>query len=164
MKEPTFAPVYATLYPVLAEAARKCGYALALHGTMTRDLDLIAVPWTDEALCAHDLFKALIVASRGHITPELERCEHKPNGRMAYSILLDNGAFIDLSVMPRIDIGEYETYECLEEWQLDSLLDAWQYAEHKAINSVSTDDHWMWVSRIRKVENELSRRIETQNR
>lgn len=52
MKEPSIAPAYTFLYPILCEAARACGYALAIHGTMQRDLDLVAVPWVDEALPA----------------------------------------------------------------------------------------------------------------
>lgn len=39
-------PLYAVMYPALVAIARKYGYALAIHGTMTRDFDLVAVPWT----------------------------------------------------------------------------------------------------------------------
>ena len=45
MKPATRAPFYASIYHGLAEVARKHGYALAIHGTVTSDLDLIAVPY-----------------------------------------------------------------------------------------------------------------------
>jgi hypothetical protein len=39
------APVYVGLYPELANIAKDHGYALAVHGSVNRDFDLIAVPW-----------------------------------------------------------------------------------------------------------------------
>lgn len=47
MKEPGRAPVYMALYPELAKIARSHGYALAIHGSCNRDLDLVCVPWAD---------------------------------------------------------------------------------------------------------------------
>jgi hypothetical protein len=36
---------YTSLLPELRRVAREYGYELGLHGSMTRDLDLIAAPW-----------------------------------------------------------------------------------------------------------------------
>ena len=47
------------MYPGLCDIARAKGYALAIHGTVTSDLDLIACPWTDEACSAEDLMHTL---------------------------------------------------------------------------------------------------------
>lgn len=60
MKDPTRAPVFACLYPGLCDVARRLGYALAIHGTVTTDLDLIAVPWTDAASDAVTVKDALL--------------------------------------------------------------------------------------------------------
>lgn len=49
MKPANPAPFYACLYPALCDRAREHGYALAIHGTVATDLDLIAVPWTTAA-------------------------------------------------------------------------------------------------------------------
>lgn len=49
MKPPTRAPFYACMYHGLCDTARKHGYALAIHGTVTTDLDLIAIPWVEDA-------------------------------------------------------------------------------------------------------------------
>jgi hypothetical protein len=35
--------------PRIRTAAKELGYAIALHGTLTRDLDLLAVPWIEDA-------------------------------------------------------------------------------------------------------------------
>lgn len=59
------ASIYAWMVPRLTEVARDCGYALGVHGSMHRDLDLIAVPWVDEAKSADDLIGTNILdASR----------------------------------------------------------------------------------------------------
>lgn len=102
-KKPTYAPAYMVgIYPGLAEKARKLGYALALHGSLQRDLDLIAIPWTQEAVEPLELVKAL--CEEFDIAPnhDWEKPEVKPHGRLGWSIPLWWGAYIDLGVMPRI--------------------------------------------------------------
>lgn len=41
-RRPGFATYYALLYPTLVEIGKKYGYAVALHGSLARDLDVIA--------------------------------------------------------------------------------------------------------------------------
>lgn len=41
--------LYAFYYEVLKVIAKNRGYALLLHGSMNRDLDLVAVPWMNGA-------------------------------------------------------------------------------------------------------------------
>lgn len=60
MKDPNRAPFYACIYHGLCETARKHGYALAIHGTVATDLDLVAIPWTNEAVSAEELRDALM--------------------------------------------------------------------------------------------------------
>lgn len=104
MKEPTIAPIYCVLFPRIIEAARAFGYAIAVHGTLQRDLDLVAIPWTDEAVDAEALVKAVIEACGGYLADwrkDTEDPTSKPHGRLAWSIHIDPHAYIDLSVMPR---------------------------------------------------------------
>lgn len=60
MKPATHAPFFACLYSSLCDTARAHGYALAIHGTVTTDLDLIAVPWTPAAISAEELMQVLM--------------------------------------------------------------------------------------------------------
>lgn len=102
-KKPTYAPAYMVgIYPALAELARTLGYALALHGSLQRDLDIIAIPWTSEAVDPLDLVTAL--CSEFDIKPNhpLGEPTQKAHGRMSWSIPLWWGAYLDLSVMPRV--------------------------------------------------------------
>lgn len=113
------ASIYAWMVPRLAEVARECGYAIGVHGSMHRDLDLIAVPWVDDAKPAEVLIDALREACDGVIVPSgtkggrwdaeqgkfveaiINNPDAKPHGRLAWNIHLEGGPFIDVSVMPR---------------------------------------------------------------
>ena len=121
MSEPFFFPKgrssgYAlclmSILPRLREIAREKGYALAVHGSMERDFDLLACPWTEEASSADELAEALRDEYHGHYgvthgKPRDENPESKPHGRKAYSwyyYTFDEtslGPYVDLSVMPR---------------------------------------------------------------
>jgi hypothetical protein len=112
----------AACYSAALKAARakayELGYALALHGSETRDLDLVAVPWTDEAVAMDVLVPEIARAVGGMIAGVISGTQAtlKPHGRVAWTIILKDGPpnertglpFIDLSVMPlaRPDAGE----------------------------------------------------------
>lgn len=93
--------MYATLYAGLCVMARDNGYALAIHGSLQQDLDLIAVPWTED-YCHHttlvQLFLDHLTACLGE-TFDSNNPERKLHGRIAYNLYMDNGSKVDLSVM-----------------------------------------------------------------
>lgn len=100
--------IYAQLLPRIRKAAKGLGYALAIHGTMARDLDIIAVPWTDEAVSAEDLVKTIAEAVDGYVIGDTmhrggvdEPPTKQPHGRLSWNICWGGRPFIDLSVMPR---------------------------------------------------------------
>jgi hypothetical protein len=92
---------YACLYPDLRQKALECGYALAIHGSMARDMDLIAVAWTDEALEPDVLMEKLLEAAAATIFKNLyPKKGDKPHGRICYTLCILGDWFIDLSVIP----------------------------------------------------------------
>lgn len=96
--------VYINYLPKLREAAKELGYAIAVHGSMTRDFDLIAVPWTENASSQKELveaFEKVVNYNLLHLMPTGK--EKKPYGRTAYDIHIGHGMYIDLSI---IDIKE----------------------------------------------------------
>ena len=102
MKKATFAPAYVSMYPVLSEIAREHGYALAIHGTVSSDFDLIAVPWTDKAVAGALLVNAMAERMQlcfGDFGTMVDGPEEKPHGRMAWTLGIGNGAAIDISVV-----------------------------------------------------------------
>ena len=90
--------MYATYYGILIEIARKHGYALALHGSLARDMDLIATPWTDTASDHKDLLTDICkaVGAEG-----FDVGEPKPHGRIGYSVSIGSGGYLDISFVPR---------------------------------------------------------------
>lgn len=110
MKEANFSPIFAFMYIGLCNVARENGYALAVHGTLNCDFDLVAIPWTNEAIEPFALVKQ-IEARIGICEPDIflglhtQEPEIKPHGRLAWLIKLGNGAALDISVMPKIKYG-----------------------------------------------------------
>lgn len=102
----SLATAYLQIYPALMEAARLKGYALALHGSLNRDMDLIAVPWVEDAVDPRDLLEALCsVAGLYRMYQRREDhdpiCTDKPHGRIAFKLYPGGQPYIDLSIMPR---------------------------------------------------------------
>ena len=89
------------LMPALTEQARSDGYALAVHGSGARDLDLILIPWTEQANMPSMALTGMADACKrvlGHGMLIGEFSE-KPNGRTAAAISVKS-FMIDVSVMP----------------------------------------------------------------
>lgn len=105
---------YAQIIGPLREVARSFGYALAVHGSIKRDIDVIAVAWIEDAGRPIDLIEALrwkaesVLGWAGVITHTNthQKPERKPHGRLAWEILLGGGVYIDVSVIPPIDKGK----------------------------------------------------------
>ena len=108
--EPSYAVIYAGIYPVVREIAREHGYALAVHGSMHTDLDLLAAPWVEdaaeplvvvEAICKH---LRLMWQATWYENPV-----EKPHGRLGWCLHLNHadpdvmtgGPYLDISFMPR---------------------------------------------------------------
>lgn len=108
-------PIYEKIIEPLRAKALELGYAIGVHGTLRRDIDLIACPWTPLAVDAKTLAEALrLVALEVHgaafmLAPEeadpfhQEGCPGmKPHGRRTWCFHMGGGPYIDLSVMPRV--------------------------------------------------------------
>lgn len=110
--------VYACAMPVLQNIARDHGYALAVHGSMMTDLDLIACPWTLEATDADTLAEEIRRCIGGMFASGIETAAEagvvREHGRRVYLILpsdlflgvpkLPWCPWIDLSIMPKLSI------------------------------------------------------------
>lgn len=107
MKPANYGPFYAAgLYPKLAEIFREHGYALAVHGSVGRDFDLIAVPWRAENVADPDVVIEVIFGQFDFKAANPERVPKatpKPHGRVAYSVHLSfDTCYLDISFTPRV--------------------------------------------------------------
>lgn len=95
-------PDYARIFTKARCVARSYGYALLVHGTMTRDLDLLCVPWTEEARVDPYIVVLNILQTCEMHGLELKEKEptEKPHGRIVYTLTFQefgDPRWIDLS-------------------------------------------------------------------
>lgn len=100
--------IYAQLLPRIREAAKRCGYAVAIHGSMQRDFDLLAVPWVEDAADPQELVEEVRSAVGGYVIGGHDDAgkvsaepTRQPHGRLSWTIAWGGRPFIDLSIMPR---------------------------------------------------------------
>jgi hypothetical protein len=101
---------YALYYNSMQEIANKNGYALAIHGSMNRDLDLIAIPWVEDCIGEKeliDLFRKECNVIIGNNYVE------KPFYRHGYTFTLYEDYYIDLSIIPKLK--QFNSIEVSEE-------------------------------------------------
>ncbi len=118
---------YELLIDPLRAACRALGYNLVTHGSIARDIDLVAIPWEGSAATAWEVAGAVyrialdVNGLAFHKPGEddawflLGAPGLKPHGRLSWSFHLGGGPYIDLAVMPRLDpaFGEV-TFFCDE--------------------------------------------------
>ncbi len=91
--------------PALRLAARGCGYTLTIHGSLSRDIDMVAIPWVN-GVSEGILLDRLLGVLAGICGRAVKSGDpsNKPHGRIAYTIYLggSNTPYLDLSIMPTI--------------------------------------------------------------
>ena len=101
--------MYAYFYEELKVIALKYGYNLVLHGSMNRDLDLIAIPWQPILKPHKEMIQEFAEYLGGEI--EWESCTPAYHGRLWYVINIrrrdehdnykeDHQYYLDISVTP----------------------------------------------------------------
>lgn len=97
--KPNYAPIYAAaLYPELSKIFVTNGYALAVHGSLARDMDLIAVPWAKKVSKPSKLLKEITTTFSARIIGKPTKKNHK---RIAHTLSIGFGqCSIDLSFLP----------------------------------------------------------------
>lgn len=95
---------YEDALPAVRRRARQLGYAIGVHGSMLRDLDLIAVPWIEIHADRDTLARTIQRVISGYESDEVI-WEQKPCGRFTTSLPVcmttderPNAGHVDLSV------------------------------------------------------------------
>ena len=91
---------YGRIFTQARIIAWQYGFALLTHGSRTRDLDVLMVPWEDRAYAK--IVPAVInrIAQVCGLSVKGEPTD-KPHGRKAYTLFLPDGVrWVDLSVVP----------------------------------------------------------------
>lgn len=114
MKSPCFAPAYCALYPGLAEITRRHGWALCIHGTLARDMDLTCIPWITSPSDPEEVLREITTHFALRLTENIPT--QKEHGRLSYGLSGEDigGFFIDLSFMPRIQADQYQAFGAVQ--------------------------------------------------
>lgn len=111
--------LYAFFFYNLKEIALKYGYNLVLHGSLNRDLDLIAIPWQEVILPHEPMIKEFAECIGGYIMQDSEpdkrvEFERKFHGRKNYIINVNRTSrkpnyedaqyYLDISVTPAVTL------------------------------------------------------------
>ena len=110
-------PDYARIFTQARIIAWQYGYACVAHGSYTRDLDLLLVPWTDQARPNHDQLVKLIAEAGGlrfrdgkdDIYESVPDFSDKPHGRKAVTLFFrgfSDRRWVDVSILPCSHIKE----------------------------------------------------------
>jgi hypothetical protein len=94
---------YATIYEDLKRVAKECGWAVALHGSLNNDMDIMAMPWVEGAEPVEELIKGisdLFVDNPFHHMNG-EPYKNKPNGRVVYTIHIFKDFYLDINIIQR---------------------------------------------------------------
>jgi len=113
-------PYYSIIYSQLDRVVQRFGWALTLHGSMSRDMDVVLIPWTEDAEHEDKVVDAIRIFVEGkYLTGRRKRNEQKagassqdgmahfsvsekPHGRRAISLFIGVSTYyLDISIMPR---------------------------------------------------------------
>ena len=97
------AALYAALWEDIRHAAMDCGWAVALHGSLSRDMDIMAMPWVENATDADTMIRSIVQRCFGDslIAQYGTRCRRgeKPHNRVCYSIPIYEDYYLDISII-----------------------------------------------------------------
>ena len=104
-------PDYARIFTQARIIAWQYGYACLAHGSYTRDLDLLLVPWTDKATANTDQLLKLIAQAAGlrfrdgkeNIYESVPDYTSMPHGRKSCSLFFKafgDPRWVDIGFMP----------------------------------------------------------------
>ena len=92
---------YATLLESFRKTCLDNGYALAIHGSSSRDMDLIAVAWIDDAITPKLLIDEIQKCLFGTVYNQDINTDGlvRSHGRITYTISIQGDWFIDFTVI-----------------------------------------------------------------
>jgi hypothetical protein len=95
------AAFYACMWNDFRQAAMDCGWALGLHGSLASDMDIMAMPWTENATSADDMIKYMIKKcfSDNRMSRFVKTKNIKPNNRVVYTISIFSDFYLDINVI-----------------------------------------------------------------
>jgi hypothetical protein len=96
------AAFYACLWEDFRNAALDCGWALGLHGSLSSDMDIMAMPWIEDAKPVEEIIFALescLTAPNNTLWTNTVKSTDKPNNRVVYTIHIFADFYLDINII-----------------------------------------------------------------
>lgn len=95
------AAFYASIWPDIKQAATNCGWALGLHGSLSSDMDIMAMPWTEDAKSVEELMQSISDCFTGNMWKDEHIVPHygKPNNRVVYTMNIWADFYLDINII-----------------------------------------------------------------
>lgn len=92
---------YAAMWEDIRQCAMDCGWAVALHGSLASDMDIMAMPWTERAVPFTRLVNKIMDLFEGNELAHLYTITYneKPFGRIVATIPIWGDFYLDISTM-----------------------------------------------------------------
>lgn len=100
------AAFYAAMWDDIRQCAMDCGWAVALHGSLNSDMDIMAMPWAQEITCFPEMVRRISELFTGSSMAKNYRITYgeKPYGRAVATIPIWGDFYLDISAM---ETGDY---------------------------------------------------------
>ena len=95
------ASFYACMWDDIRQCAMDNGWAVALHGSLNSDMDIMAMPWVEDAISFEELVKKISELFVGNIASEnyFITYDEKPHNRVVATIPIFADFYLDISTI-----------------------------------------------------------------
>ena len=93
------AAFYASMWDDIRQCAMDCGWAVALHGSLNSDMDIMAMPWTETAVSFYEVCRRIKTLFKGNEFDWDIDYYSKPNNRIVATIPIWGDFYLDISAM-----------------------------------------------------------------
>lgn len=90
---------YAAMWNDLRQAAMDKGWALGLHGSLASDMDIMAMPWIENASSDLEMIEALKNCFTDSKDIIVSICDNKPNNRRVYTLSIFADFYLDINII-----------------------------------------------------------------
>lgn len=93
------ASFYACMWNDIRQCAMDCGWAVALHGSLNSDMDIMAMPWVTDAVSFEELIKNISELFTDNYISENYSITYneKPHNRIVATIHIFADFYLDIS-------------------------------------------------------------------
>jgi hypothetical protein len=100
------AAFYACMWNDIRQCAMDCGWAVALHGSLNSDMDIMAMPWVDNAVPFEDVIKKISELFVDNLNSEnyVITYDEKPHNRIVATIPIFADFYLDISAIKMCEV------------------------------------------------------------